>query len=34
MVISILEKYKQNKDQNESSGIILGYVYEDGNILK
>ncbi len=31
-VLSILDKYKQNKNQNESGGIILGYVCENYNI--
>ncbi|NJK96100.1 MAG: peptidase [Bacteroidales bacterium] len=31
-VLFILDKYKQNHYQNESGGIILGYVYEDNNI--
>ena len=31
-VLSILEKFKQNKFQNESGGIILGSVYENNRI--
>lgn len=31
-VLSILDKYKQSKNQNESGGIILGYVCENNNI--
>ena len=31
-VLSILEKFKQNKFQNESGGIILGSVYKNNSI--
>ena len=31
-VLSILNKYKQNKNQNESGGIILGSVHEDNHV--
>lgn len=31
-VLSILEKYKQKKYQNESGGIILGLVHDDNNV--
>lgn len=31
-VLFILDKYKQKKYQNESGGIVLGYVHEDNNI--
>lgn len=28
-VLSVLDKYKQKKNQSESGGIILGFVHED-----
>jgi integrative and conjugative element protein (TIGR02256 family) len=31
-VLSILNKYKQDKNQNESGGIILGSVHKDNHI--
>jgi len=31
-VLLTLDKYKQNKHQNESGGIILGFVHENNNI--
>jgi integrative and conjugative element protein (TIGR02256 family) len=31
-ILSVLDKYKQEKYQNESGGIILGLVHEDNSI--
>lgn len=31
-VLSILDKYKQKKNQSESGGIILGFVHDDNSV--
>jgi integrative and conjugative element protein (TIGR02256 family) len=31
-VLSMLDKYKQKKYQNESGGIILGFVHDDNSV--
>lgn len=32
-VLSVLELYKQTNNQNEAGGIILGFVFEDGEVV-